>query len=235
MNAAGMNTIVGYVYDMLYGDSGGFPSYASCGGNPSVCDRFDDYLYQSSRKQKTCALLKGRPLWTKNWIMDKPKNGTGKKSQSWQDRNLYFSDVLGARGAVSVLLDAFNLRKSYGSYNAEHIPKLFTLSPTLQNYADAFTSAAGQISAQYADFHGCDDGADDGRDHALRHMRLHVYPFREKIWCSRFSVPDDDSGGAGHDHQLRDDHTVGHAQQLCRIGTAVRDLGILHLFIERKF
>lgn len=31
LNAAGMNTIVGYVYDMLYGDSGGFPSYASAG------------------------------------------------------------------------------------------------------------------------------------------------------------------------------------------------------------
>lgn len=29
LNASGMNTIVGYVYDMLYGDSGGFPSYAS--------------------------------------------------------------------------------------------------------------------------------------------------------------------------------------------------------------
>lgn len=29
LNAAGMNTIVGYVYDVLYGDSGGFPSYAS--------------------------------------------------------------------------------------------------------------------------------------------------------------------------------------------------------------
>lgn len=29
LNAAGMNTIVGYVYDMLYGDGGGFPSYAS--------------------------------------------------------------------------------------------------------------------------------------------------------------------------------------------------------------
>ena len=28
--------------------------------------------------------------------------------------------------------------KSYGSYNAEYVPKLFTLSPTLQNYADAF-------------------------------------------------------------------------------------------------
>ena len=29
LNAAGMNTIVGYVYDMLYGNSGGYPSYAS--------------------------------------------------------------------------------------------------------------------------------------------------------------------------------------------------------------
>ena len=29
LNAAGMNTIVGYIYDMLYGNSGGFPSYAS--------------------------------------------------------------------------------------------------------------------------------------------------------------------------------------------------------------
>ncbi len=29
LNAAGMNTIVGYVYDMLYGDSGGYPSYAA--------------------------------------------------------------------------------------------------------------------------------------------------------------------------------------------------------------
>ena len=29
--------------------------------------------------------------------------------------------------------------KSYGSYNAEYVPKFFTLSPTLQNYADVFT------------------------------------------------------------------------------------------------
>ena len=29
LNAAGMNTIVGYVYDMLYGNSGGYPSFAS--------------------------------------------------------------------------------------------------------------------------------------------------------------------------------------------------------------
>ena len=29
LNSAGMNTIVGYVYDMLYGHSGGYPSFAS--------------------------------------------------------------------------------------------------------------------------------------------------------------------------------------------------------------
>ena len=29
--------------------------------------------------------------------------------------------------------------KSYSAYNAEYIPQLFTLSPTLQNYVDAFT------------------------------------------------------------------------------------------------
>lgn len=30
--------------------------------------------------------------------------------------------------------------KDYAAYNAEYIPKFFTLSPTMQNYADAFTS-----------------------------------------------------------------------------------------------
>ncbi len=30
--------------------------------------------------------------------------------------------------------------KSYSTYNAEYIPKFFTLAPTLQNYADAFTA-----------------------------------------------------------------------------------------------
>ena len=29
LNVSGMNTIVGYVYDMLYGDGGGYPSFAS--------------------------------------------------------------------------------------------------------------------------------------------------------------------------------------------------------------
>ena len=32
--------------------------------------------------------------------------------------------------------------KSYGSYNAEYIPSFFILSPTLQNYVDAFTTVS---------------------------------------------------------------------------------------------
>lgn len=32
--------------------------------------------------------------------------------------------------------------KSYSTYNAEYIPKFFTLSPTLQNYMDAFTTVS---------------------------------------------------------------------------------------------
>ena len=32
--------------------------------------------------------------------------------------------------------------KSYGAYNGEYIPKFYTLSPTLSNYIDAFTTVA---------------------------------------------------------------------------------------------
>ena len=32
--------------------------------------------------------------------------------------------------------------KSYGAYNSEYVPKLFTLAPTLQNYVDAFTTVS---------------------------------------------------------------------------------------------
>ncbi len=32
--------------------------------------------------------------------------------------------------------------KSYSTYNAEYIPKFFTLSPTFQNYVDAFTTVS---------------------------------------------------------------------------------------------
>ena len=54
--------------------------------------------------------------------------------------------------------------KSYSSYNAEHIPTFFTLTPTLQNYADA----PGKISAEHTDFHSCHHCYYDGCDHTVR-------------------------------------------------------------------
>ena len=44
LNAAGMNTIVGYVYDMLYGASGGYPSYAC---HHPFCHRAHHHLCES--------------------------------------------------------------------------------------------------------------------------------------------------------------------------------------------
>ena len=37
LNAAQMNTLVGYIYDMLYGSSGGYPSYASAAALILLC------------------------------------------------------------------------------------------------------------------------------------------------------------------------------------------------------
>ena len=47
---------------------------------------------------------------------------------------------MGGGGPLPLLLDAAHLGEGLRRYNAEHIPTFFTLSPTLQNYRDAFTS-----------------------------------------------------------------------------------------------
>ena len=60
LNAAGMNTIVGYVYDMLYGDSGGYPVLRLGGGADPVRHRADHHLHQPAGQQKHVALLRGR-------------------------------------------------------------------------------------------------------------------------------------------------------------------------------
>ena len=68
LNAAGMNTIVGYVYDMLYGDSGGYPVLCLRGGNHPVCHRPDHHLHQPAGQPETRSLYQMR---TEKWIMKK--------------------------------------------------------------------------------------------------------------------------------------------------------------------
>jgi len=55
-----------------------------------------------------------------------------------------FIHVMLALWAVMVLFPFYWMIltsfKSYSSYNSEYVPKFFTLSPTIQNYIDAFTA-----------------------------------------------------------------------------------------------
>lgn len=65
----------------------------------------------------------------------------GKKGGSVRDALVYLMLTL---WAVMVLFPFYWMLltsvKSYSAYNSEYIPTLFTLSPTMQNYADAFTT-----------------------------------------------------------------------------------------------
>jgi len=72
------------------------------------------------------------------------------KIQKSADRQKIFSNViiytLLSVWAVIVLFPFYWMIltsvKDYGAYNAEYIPSFFTLSPTLQNYVDAFTTVS---------------------------------------------------------------------------------------------
>ena len=69
---------------------------------------------------------------------------TGRASRAWAvtSKCLVYA-LLGIWGLVVLFPFYWMLLtsvKSYGSYNAEYIPKFFTLSPTIENYIEAFTA-----------------------------------------------------------------------------------------------
>ena len=67
-----------------------------------------------------------------------------KSSRIWDRFRKIITYILLAFWALIVLFPFYWMIltsvKSYSSYNSEYIPKLYTLSPTLQNYVDAFTA-----------------------------------------------------------------------------------------------
>ncbi len=80
--------------------------------------------------------------------------------------------------------------KSYSSYNAEHIPSFFTLTPTMQNYADAFTAVPlGKYLLNTLIFHIGHHRHYDGRDHPLRFCFLQGLSSGEKIWPLPYFSP----------------------------------------------
>ena len=137
LNAAGMNTIVGYVYDMLYGDSGGYPSYASA----AAIILFVIVL------TITCINLLVSPGNTFTIPNEDRKMDYEKIEQSEKRRRILGKGVTYLFLTIWALIVLFPFYwmlltsvKSYGAYNAEHIPAFFTASPTLENYKDAFTA-----------------------------------------------------------------------------------------------
>ena len=140
LNAAGMNTIVGYVYDMLYGDSGGYPSYASAAAIIPVRHCADHHLHQpachpqAGHGLKEGAPVERKPTWQKKEKAIQRKNGL----------LTALTYLLLSIWAVVVLFPFYWMVltsfKSYGAYNGERTPVFFTLSPTLENYENAFTA-----------------------------------------------------------------------------------------------
>ena len=110
LNAAGMNTIVGYIYDMLYGDSGGYPSYAPFSVQPDphpVRHRADHHLHQPAGEQEARPLLKGGG--ERGLRKDRKKRPSPRPGQ--ENHYLFLSDRLGHSGTVSLLLDGAYLRQ----------------------------------------------------------------------------------------------------------------------------
>ncbi|MEI3591688.1 MAG: ABC transporter permease subunit [Lachnospiraceae bacterium] len=145
LNAAEMNTIVGYVYDMLYGDSGGYPSYASAAAILLFAIVLTITCINLLVSKKACPLCIGKEVFVMSDVTSDYEKIEKRTRIRGNIRNgiVYFFLCL---WALIVLFPFYWMVltsvKSYGSYNAEYIPKFFTLSPTLQNYVDAFTTVS---------------------------------------------------------------------------------------------
>ena len=105
LNAAEMNTIVGYIYDMLYGNSGGYPSYASA----AAMILFTIVLTSPASicwSARNTSITKEAAYGLRN-----NRNSRSAAKPHCQNRYLYSADGLGHPGSVSLLLDGTDLRK----------------------------------------------------------------------------------------------------------------------------
>ena len=63
LNAAGMNTIVGYVYDMLYGSSRRLSLLRLSGRHHPVCHRAHHHLHQPAGEPQACTSILRRLIY----------------------------------------------------------------------------------------------------------------------------------------------------------------------------
>ena len=134
LNAAGMNTIVGYVYDMLYGDSGGYPSYASAAAIILFVIVLTITCINLLVTRKRAHREEGASMESRRILEKKERSHAPPESGLRRALTYLFLSIW----AVVVLFPFYWMvltsLKSYGAYNSEHVPVFFTLAPTLENY-----------------------------------------------------------------------------------------------------
>ena len=142
LNAAGMNTIVGYVYDMLYGDSGGYPSYASA----AAIILFVIVLTITcvnllvTRKRAT-GLKEGAPVEAKSLPRKKRREAMQRQERPAYRPDLPAAEHLGGGGAVPLLLDGAQLPEELRRPTTGSAPRCSSpWPPPWENYENAFTA-----------------------------------------------------------------------------------------------
>lgn len=125
--------------------------------------------------------------------------------------------------------------KSYASYNAEVLPTFFSLSPTWENYVNAFTAVPlGRYLLNTLIFTLATTAIMNCCDHAGG-LCLCQTPFsRKECAIHAVSVSDDDSHRIGHDYQLCHDHQPGAAQYVLGADPSVRHERLLYLSAQRE-
>ena len=234
LNAAGMNTIVGYVYDMLYGDSGGYPSYASAAAIILFVIVLTINLHQPAcHPQAVCGLKGGLPL--------ESKANVEKKETAMRRKNgiiTALTYLLLSVWAVVVLFPFYwmvlSSIKSYGAYNSEHTPVFFTLSPTLENYENAFTAVPLLGYLLNTLIFSLITTAAMVLVSTLAPMLLPGCGFEEKSGVRTVPFHDDDPHRAGGYYQLCHHHQHGSSQQLFGTDSSLYHLGLLHLSAQGK-
>lgn len=239
LNAAEMNTIVGYVYDMLYGDSGGYPSYASAAAILLFAIVLTITCINLFGQQKACPLCIGKEVFVMSDVTSDYEKIEKRTRIRGNIRNgiVYFFLCL---WALIVLFPFYWMVltsvKSYGSYNAEYIPKFFTLSPTLQNYVDAFTTVSlGRYLWNTLFFTVVTTAIIFGGHHpgGLRICKVELCRKRSDLYV--IFISDDDSQRAGGHYEFHHHHEPGSAQYLHRPDPAFRDQRILYLSAAGEF
>ena len=159
LNAAGMNTIVGYIYDMLYGDGGGYPSFASAAAIILFSIVLTVTCINLMVSRKHVHYSSGGHYERNRQLFKSRKSGKNARHNP-QYACIYFAFNLGSCRPFPVLLDGADLNKELQRVQlGADTQILYDLADLQKLYRRLHGGVALKIFSQYADFHRSDNGA----------------------------------------------------------------------------